>query len=135
MNTPRRYHFDNPLPTPTESTPAAPVPYMPQPQSSTEQPSAYGQAAPVVIQHIHQAPPDRTVQRLALGSGMGAGAVAAGVYFGPLLVAAISSMAISLAVVALVVVAVVWGLTTVVKSVGGQDGKAAAQSLSKTRRR
>ncbi|MEU6957123.1 DUF6251 family protein, partial [Streptomyces sp. NPDC045714] len=50
-------------------------------------PAAY-QPTNVVPQvvHVHQAPPDRTVQRLALGSGVGAGAVAAGVYFGPLLV-------------------------------------------------
>lgn len=83
----------------------------------------------VVHQHIHQAPPDRTVQRVALGSGIGAGAVGASVYFGPMLVAAITSMAVSLAVVALVVVAVTWGFVTVVRTVGGADGKRAAKSL------
>ncbi|MFE4663315.1 DUF6251 family protein, partial [Streptomyces hydrogenans] len=36
-------------------------------------------APQVVHQHIHHAPPDRTVQRIALGSGIGAGTVAAGV--------------------------------------------------------
>ncbi len=70
-------------------------------------------APQVIHQHIHQAPPDRTVQRVALGSGIGAGTVAAGVYFGPLLVAAMASMAISLAVVAVVIVALVWGAKTV----------------------
>nr|WSZ97352.1 DUF6251 family protein [Streptomyces sp. NBC_00857] len=87
------------------------------------------------VVHIHQAAPDRTVQRVALGAGAGAGAVAAGVYFGPMLVAAITSMAVSLAVVALVVVATAWGLVTVVRSVGGTDGKAAAENLGKTRGR
>ncbi|MFJ9027303.1 DUF6251 family protein [Streptomyces sp. NPDC102274] len=90
--------------------------------------------APQVV-HIHQAPPDRTVQRVALGSGIGAGAVGASVYFGPLLVAAMTSMAVSLAVVALVVVVTAWGLVTVVRSVGGTDGKAAAKNLAKARRR
>ncbi|MFE4828354.1 DUF6251 family protein [Streptomyces sp. NPDC056672] len=84
------------------------------------------------IFHIHQAPPDRTMQRVALGSGVGAGAVGASVYFGPMLIAAITSMAVSLAVVALVVVAITYGLVTVVRSVGGPDGKAAAETLSRT---
>ncbi|MCM2580466.1 DUF6251 family protein [Streptomyces meridianus] len=89
----------------------------------------------IVHQHIHQAPPDRTLQRLALGAGMGGGAVAAGVYFGPLLVGALSAIAINLALVAFVVVAVAWGLSTAVKSIGGSDGKAAAENLSKARKR
>lgn len=80
-------------------------------------------APQIVHQHIHQAPPDRTIQRVALGSGMGAGAVGAAVYFGPLLVAAITSMAISLAVVALVVVVTGWTIVAVVRSVGGNDKK------------
>lgn len=133
MNAPRRYHFDNPLPTPTDPATTTAAVYRPQPLDETLTASA--QPAPVVVQHIHQAPPDRTIQRVALGSGVGAGAVAAGVYFGPLLVAAITSMAISLAVAALVVVAVTWGLVTAVKTVGGADGKAAARSFSRTRRR
>ncbi|MFE7518387.1 DUF6251 family protein [Streptomyces halstedii] len=87
-----------------------------------------------VVQHIHQAPPDRTVQRLALGSGIGAGAVAAGVYFGPLLVGALTAIAANLAILAFLAVALTWGVVTVVKSVGGPDGKAAASSLRKTRR-
>jgi uncharacterized membrane protein len=123
MTTPRRYQFDNQLPAVVQQ-PQAPVyrPEMLPTPGYTEQPH-------VVVQHIHQAAPDRTVQRLALGAGMGAGTVAAGVYFGPLLVAAISSMAISLAVVALVVVVSAWGVVSVVKSIGGPDGKAAAKTL------
>ncbi|MFE5662817.1 DUF6251 family protein [Streptomyces niveus] len=85
----------------------------------------------IVHQHIHQAPPDRTVQRVALGSGIGAGAVGASVYFGPMLIAAITSMAVSLAVVALVVVVTGWAVVNVVRSVGGTDGKAAAKTLRK----
>ncbi|QXE39219.1 hypothetical protein KQY30_18145 [Streptomyces sp. GMY02] len=87
------------------------------------------------VVHIHQAAPDRTVQRVALGSGIGAGAVGASVYFGPMLIAAITSMAVSLAVAALVVIAITYGLVTVVRSVGGTDGKnAAAQAAPKSRR-
>lgn len=74
---------------------------------------------PVVHQHIHHAPPDRTVQRLALGSGVGAGAVAAGVYFGPLLVGVLTAIAANLAILAFLAVAMVWGVTTLVKSTGG----------------
>lgn len=79
-------------------------------------------AVPQVV-HVHQAPPDRTVQRLALGSGMGAGAVAAGVYFGPLLVGVLTAIAANLALLALVAAVCAWGVVTVVKSVGG-TGKA-----------
>ncbi|MGW5776051.1 DUF6251 family protein [Streptomyces sp. NPDC003863] len=88
----------------------------------------------VVHQHIHQAPPDRTVQRIALGSGVGAGAVAAGVYFGPLLVAALTAMAANLALLAFLAAVLAWGVVTVVKSIGGPDGKAAAKTLTKARR-
>ncbi|WP_405743194.1 DUF6251 family protein [Streptomyces sp. NBC_01525] len=93
------------------------------------------QAPHQIVQHIHQAPPDRTTQRIALGTGIGAGTVAAGVYFGPLLVAALSSMAISLAVVALVAVAAAWGVVTVVRSIGGDDAKQAAENVAKITRR
>ncbi len=99
-------------------------------------PATYQQstAVPQVV-HVHQAPPDRTVQRLALGSGMGAGAVAAGVYFGPLLVGVLTAIAANLALLALVAAVCAWGVVTVVKSVSGNDGKAAASSLRKGRRR
>ncbi|MEV6473639.1 DUF6251 family protein [Streptomyces sp. NPDC051657] len=76
-------------------------------------------AVPQVV-HVHQAPPDRTVQRLALGSGMGAGMVAAGVYFGPLLVGVLTAIAANLALLALVAAVCAWGVVTVVKSVGGK---------------
>ncbi|MEE1754198.1 DUF6251 family protein [Streptomyces sp. SP18CS02] len=89
----------------------------------------------VVHQHIHQAPPDRTVQRVALGSGVGAGAVAAGVYFGPLLIGALTAIAANLAILAFLAVALTWGVVTVVKSVGGSDGKAAAKTVRKDRRK
>ncbi|MFF3751275.1 DUF6251 family protein [Streptomyces sp. NPDC002018] len=92
-------------------------------------PAAQQTGGPQVV-HIHQAPPDRTMQRVALGSGIGAGAVGASVYFGPMLIAAITSMAVSLAVAALVVVAITYGLVTVVRSVGGTDGKAAAAAVA-----
>ncbi|MFE7262740.1 DUF6251 family protein [Streptomyces sp. NPDC057592] len=88
-----------------------------------------------IVQHIHHAPPDRTVQRIALGSGVGAGAVAAGVYFGPLLVGVLTAVAANLAILAFLVVVLAWGVVTVVKSIGGTDGQAAAKSLSKSRRR
>ncbi|MEU9498172.1 DUF6251 family protein [Streptomyces sp. NPDC048196] len=127
--TPRRYQFDNPLPVPRD--PQRPVVYRPEPLPA---PVAYDQQQ-VIVQHIHQAPPDRTVQRVALGVGVGGGAVAAGVYFGPLLVAVLSSMAISLAVVAFVVVVVGWGSVSLVRSLGGPDGKAAAQNVAKARRK
>ncbi|WP_030753647.1 DUF6251 family protein [Streptomyces sp. NRRL F-5135] len=94
---------------------------------------AIQQQPQIVHQHIHQAPPDRTTQRVALGAGVGAGAVGASVYFGPMLIAAITSMAASLAVVALVIVATAWGVVTVVRTVGGTDGKAAAKALRKGR--
>ncbi|WP_327269671.1 DUF6251 family protein [Streptomyces sp. NBC_01218] len=87
------------------------------------------QVAPQIVQHIHQAAPDHTVQRMALGAGVGAGAVSASVYFGPMLIAAITSMAVSLAVVALVVVVIGWTTVTIVRSVGGTDGKNAAKTL------
>ncbi|WKV79017.1 hypothetical protein HBB06_13095 [Streptomyces sp. SNU607] len=87
------------------------------------------QAAPQqIVQHIHQAPPDRTVQRIALGSGIGAGAVAAGVYFGPLLVGVLTAIAANLAILAFLAVAMVWGVTTLVKSTGGTT-KASSKSL------
>jgi hypothetical protein len=86
------------------------------------------------VVHIHQAAPDRTIQRVALGAGAGGGAVAAGVYFGPLLVATLVSMAASLAVVALVVAVSGWAVVTVVRSIGGPDGKAAVQTIEQARK-
>ncbi|MFE2630697.1 DUF6251 family protein [Streptomyces sp. NPDC059374] len=74
-------------------------------------------AGPQVV-HIHQAPPDRTVQRVALGSGVGAGAVAAGVYFGPLLVGALTAIAANLAMLAFIALVLGWAVVTVVRAVG-----------------
>ncbi|MFF5647921.1 DUF6251 family protein [Streptomyces collinus] len=73
-------------------------------------------AGPQVV-HIHQAPPDRTVQRVALGSGVGAGAVAAGVYFGPLLVGALTAIAANLAMLAFIALVLGWAVVTVVRAV------------------
>lgn len=94
-----------------------------------------GQAAGPQVVHIHQAPPDRTVQRVALGSGVGAGAVAAGVYFGPLLVGVLTTMAANLALLAFLAAVMAWGVVTVIKSVGSTDGKNAAKNIAKARGR
>lgn len=93
------------------------------------------QAPQQIVQHIHHAPPDRTVQRLALGSGVGAGAVAAGVYFGPLLVGVLTAIAANLAMLAFLAAVTAWGVVTVVKSLGSGEGKAASRSVSRARRR
>lgn len=117
--------------------------YLPVPHQHTAdcehyQPQ-YLPAAPqppqIVHQHIHQAPPDRTLQRVALGAGMGGGAVAAGVFFGPMLVGVLSAVAINLALVAVVVVGSGYAVVTMVRSIGGPDGQAAAKNLSKARKR
>ncbi|MFI8511248.1 DUF6251 family protein [Streptomyces sp. NPDC085460] len=92
---------------------------------------APGPVPQVVHQHIHQAPPDRTVQRIALGSGIGAGTVAAGVYFGPLLVGVLTAIAANLALLAFLAVAMTWGVVSVVKSIGGTDGANAAKNVGK----
>ncbi|MGQ4491062.1 DUF6251 family protein [Streptomyces sp. SAS_281] len=93
------------------------------------------QTPPQVVQHIHHAPPDRTMQRIALGSGIGAGTVAAGVYFGPLLVGVLTAIAANLALLAFLAAVMAWGVVTVVKSVGGDEGKAASKAVSRARRR
>ncbi|MDX3576708.1 DUF6251 family protein [Streptomyces sp. FL07-04A] len=100
---------------------------------TTVSPMLPAQPTATVIQHIHHAPPDRTVQRLALGSGVGAGAVAAGVYFGPLLVGVLTAIAANLAILALLAAVMTWGVVTVVRSVGGSDGKAAAKRVRRGR--
>ncbi|MFJ9869542.1 DUF6251 family protein [Streptomyces sp. NPDC101165] len=109
-----------------DDTPATITPALPQQHAAP---------APVVVQHIHQAPPDRTVQRIALGSGVGAGAVAAGVYFGPLLVGVLTAIAANLALLALIAAVCAWGVVTVVRSVGGEDGKRAASNVRRARGR
>ncbi|WP_371587705.1 DUF6251 family protein [Streptomyces virginiae] len=89
----------------------------------------------VVHQHIHQAAPDKTVQRIALGSGVGAGAVAASVYFGPLLIGALTAIAANIAFLAFLALVLGWGVHTVVKSVGSPEAGAAVKNVAKARRR
>ncbi|MGX1633810.1 DUF6251 family protein [Streptomyces albidoflavus] len=113
-NLPRRYRFDNA--SPPDQTVHQPIPLISAEEAASAVPVP-ADGGRLVIQHIHQAPPDRTVQRVALGAGMGGGALAAGVYFGPLLVAALTSIAISMAVVALLVVVLVWGLSSASKTI------------------
>jgi hypothetical protein len=111
--TPKRYQFDNhqvptfePRPLPVQP-PTAPVEQLyPYPEYSQ-------QPVPTQTIHVHQAPPDRTVQRLALGAGAGGGAVAGAVYFGPLLVASLWSIAIIFAVGGLVLAVIVRGITAI----------------------
>ncbi|MEU7724556.1 DUF6251 family protein [Streptomyces sp. NPDC040724] len=102
--------------------------------SPDQLPAAF-QGPQVVHQHIHQAAPDKTVQRIALGSGVGAGAVAAGVYFGPLLVAALTAMAANIVFLAFLAVGLGWGVHTVVKSIGSPEGTQAVKNVRKARRR
>ena len=71
---------------------------------------------PPQIVHVHQAPPDRTVQRLALGTGIGAGATAGAVYFGPLLIASMEMMAITFLIGGLVIAVLAWSIVSVVGS-------------------
>ncbi|MFJ5799730.1 DUF6251 family protein [Streptomyces decoyicus] len=122
MSTPRRYQFDNQLPT--LHTPQ-PLIHRPEPLIT---PAAADQAV-TLVQHIHQAPPDRTVQRVALGAGIGGGAVVAGVFVGPMVITLLASAAVPLAFLALVLVAGAWGVVSVVRSIGGPEGKAAAKTL------
>uniref|UniRef100_A0A8D3WFC0 Uncharacterized protein n=1 Tax=Streptomyces pratensis (strain ATCC 33331 / IAF-45CD) TaxID=591167 RepID=A0A8D3WFC0_STRFA len=50
-------------------------------------------------------------------------------YFGPLLVGVLTAIAANLAILAFLAVAMVWGVTTLVKSTGGTNSKAASKSL------
>jgi hypothetical protein len=84
--------------------------------------AAQAQQVPQVV-HVHQAAPDKVLQRVALGAGAGGGAVAAGVVYGPLIVAAFTSIAITLLVLALAVAVLTWGIVTVVRAVGGTGHK------------
>lgn len=83
---------------------------------ATLQADAVQRQQPPQVIHIHQAPPDRTVQRVALGAGVGGGAVASAVYFGPLLVASLWSIAIVFAVGGLVLAVIVRGITAILGS-------------------
>ncbi|MGW6850784.1 DUF6251 family protein [Streptomyces virginiae] len=99
-----------------------------------QMPATFQSGPQVVHQHIHQAAPDRTVQRLALGSGVGAGAVAAGVYFGPLLIAALTAIAANIAFLAFLALVLGWGVHTVVKSIGSPEAGAAVKNVRKARK-
>lgn len=120
---PKRYRFDNPMP----SVEPGPLPVR-RPEATVGQSpmvaeqSVQQYAQPQVV-HIHQAPPDSTVQRLALGAGMGAGAVASAVYFGPLLIASLTFMTIWLAVLALVIALIVWPIVVIVRSANPDTGR------------
>ncbi|MGW5006641.1 DUF6251 family protein [Streptomyces parvulus] len=85
------------------------------------------------VVHVHQAPPDRTVQRVALGSGVGAGAVAAGVYFGPLLVGALTAIAANLAILAFIALVLGWSVVTVVRSVTDAGASTGRRGRRKSR--
>ncbi|MFJ8826115.1 DUF6251 family protein [Streptomyces sp. NPDC102467] len=113
--------MDNNLPAPRPMT----VVQLPDGQHVYADPAHLPAAQPTGPQvvHIHQAAPDRTVQRLALGSGVGAGAVAAGVYFGPLLVGVLTAIAANLAMLAFMVLILGWGVTAVVRAVGSGTSK------------
>jgi hypothetical protein len=115
--TPKRYRFDNPGPT-FEPRPL-PVrrPETSVAQTATQLPEPAQQYAQPQVVHIHQAPPDRTLQRLALGAGMGGGAVATAVYMGPLLVASMEMVAITFLVGGLVIAVLAWSLVSVVRSI------------------
>ncbi|MFD3465035.1 DUF6251 family protein [Streptomyces sp. NPDC058682] len=101
----------------------------------TENPPAAYAGPQVVHQHIHQATPDKTMQRIALGSGAGAGAVAAGVYFGPLLIGALTAIAANIAMLAFLALVLGWGVHTVVKSIGSPEAASAVKNVRKARRR
>lgn len=116
--TPKRYRFDNEMP----SFEPRPLPVQ-RPEASVGQspmqvPAYYEQqqyAQPQVI-HVHQAPPDRTLQRVALGSGIGAGATAATAFLGPLLVASLTAMVWILLAGALGVAVLGWAIVQVTGS-------------------
>lgn len=89
-----RYNFSNRLPVPREPE-RLPVE---RPAAGEISPPDAGHIVPSTprVVHYHQAPPDRTLQRVALGAGVGAGAVAAGVYFAPMLIVLVQSLVIGL---------------------------------------
>jgi hypothetical protein len=119
--TPKRYQFDTPVPSfePRPLPAQRPTDAFPEPRTRGDLHRS-GRPEDVVtpqIIHVHQAPPDRTVQRLALGAGMGAGAVAAAVYFGPLLIASLEAMAVVLLAGTLGIAVLAWAIVHVVGGV------------------
>lgn len=69
------------------------------------------------------------MQCVALRSGVGAGAVAAGVYLGPLLVGVLTAIAANLVTLIFLTAVMSWGVVADVRSVGSGDGEAAAKRL------
>ena len=120
MKTPKRYQFDNRLPDPAEP------PHLPVHQEH----QLPHQQVPQVV-HIHHAPPDRTVQRLAMGAGVGGGAVAGGVVLGPMLATSLAYMAVTLAVTALVIAVTAWAVVAIVKAVSGTSVRLTRKETTK----
>ncbi|MFF7158102.1 DUF6251 family protein [Streptomyces sp. NPDC008139] len=121
---PKPHHYTNPVP----SFEPRPLPAR-RPETSvagqaTQVPQPYEQyAAPPQIVHIHEAAqPDRVLQRLALGAGVGAGATTAAVYYGPLLVASMEMVAITFLVGGLVIAVLAWSVVSVVGSLKPEPG-------------
>ncbi|MEU6486201.1 DUF6251 family protein [Streptomyces sp. NPDC046887] len=87
---------------------------------NTPQPARRRKTRLCVVQ-VAQAP---TADRARLR--LGAGSVAAGGYFRPLLVGARTAIAADIAFLAVVLA---WGVVTVLKSIGGTEEQAAAKSI------
>lgn len=132
MSTPRRYRFDNHQP-PANLPVHRPVP-LPEQQAVVAETATTGQP-PVVVQHIHQAPPDRTLTKLTLGAGIGAGAVAAGVIFLPLIVQAVHALVASLMALAFFAAVICWAVVQVVHAIGSARGQKTAETLVPARKR
>jgi hypothetical protein len=95
--TPKKYRFDMPVPTFEPRPLPARRPdegWAPVPTPGGEQ-QVWQAQQPVQVIHVHEAaPPDKTLQKMAFGAGFGAGSIPAAVYFGPLLTASLTVMAI-----------------------------------------
>lgn len=120
-NLPRRYQFDRP------DLPA----YQPAPLPEQRQ----DQAPTVIHQHVHMAPPDRTLTKLALGAGIGAGGVTAGVIFLPLLIQAVHALVASLMALAFFAAVICWAVVQIVQAIGSTKGQQAAKTVRKGWRR
>ncbi|MDX2704072.1 DUF6251 family protein [Streptomyces sp. PA03-6a] len=129
MSTPRRYRFDNPMP----STEPARLPVRQEIAQANLLHNVQEVPQPQVV-HIHEAPPDRTLQRVALGAGIGGGAIVAGIYFLPMLILAVQSLVAALMSLVVMLAVAAWAVVTIVNAVGGKNGQATAQALSRRRR-
>lgn len=126
-NLPKRYQFDNELPA------HRPMPLPEQRQVGQVDPPV--QPPQVVHNHVHMAPPDRTLTKLTLGAGIGGGAVVATVLLLPLVIEMVHALVASLAVLALLVAVVAWAIVTIVQAIGSAKGQQAAKTVRKGRRR